>query len=289
MIDLTQTDKYKDDFDFCEKIIKKSSKSFYTAFSALPSEKARSIFAIYAFCREADDSIDEHNDIEELLTLEQNLTFFLKGKTPNAPIWRALEAVFFIFPMKEKAFCDMITGQKMDYSFTQPQSYEDLKSYCYYVAGTVGLMLMPILSENPKNQWEEQAIDLGIAMQITNILRDVGEDFQKDRIYLPVDLMQIHCYSKEDLSASIISENFIELWEDLAKRAEHLYDSFDTSLSYLSKDAKMPVLFASRLYKGILNSVRQNHYDCFTKRNYVNSVQQIKILNQARLDGKRLG
>lgn len=259
---------HQKDFDFCEDVIRRHSQSFYMAFSNLTREKAKCVYAIYAFCRLADDCIDERQDLEELIGLEEELDQFLHGLIPDKPVWRALSVVFELYDMDPWAFRAMLDGQKRDYRFHQPQTRNDLEAYCYLVAGSVGLMLMPVLSSKHR-EWRQQAIQLGIAMQLTNILRDVGEDYQKGRIYFPEETMERNQYTIQDLKNQCVNASFIMMWEELAKRAEYLYHSFEKALPLLDQDSIIPVLTASRLYQGILTAVRENSYDCFTKRAFV--------------------
>jgi len=144
-----ETAQLRADYKYCENVIKKYSKSFYYAFSQLPDEKAKAVYAVYAFCREADDVVDETQEQtkkqQKLQQLEEELNQFAKGNTPDDPKWRALRDVFQRFEMEVEPFYLQITGQKSDIRFQQPQSIEDLYEYSYHVAGSVGLMLLPIL------------------------------------------------------------------------------------------------------------------------------------------------
>lgn len=267
---------YTADFETCEKVIKKHSKSFYQAFSQLPKQKALSIFAIYSFCREADDSIDVFNDPARLNQLQLELNEFLLGNTPNRPFWRALVPVFMTYKMNEQAFYDMLIGQKKDIIFKQPQTQTELEEYSYFVAGAVGLMLLPILSNVP-NEIEIQAIKLGQAMQLTNILRDVGEDERNGRIYFPKEVMDFYGVSAEDLKQGTINDAFIDMWEFEAQRAEQLYQESLSMIEQLEADAQEALLLSLIFYRAILDAVRKNEYDCFTKRSYVKKHQQIRL------------
>lgn len=272
-------EKHKEDFAYCEKIIKKHSKSFYAAFSILPKEEAMSVYAIYAFCRKADDIVDEEADAESLLELQDQLERFEKGEEIDHPVWRALRVVFDSYEMDITPFYDMITGQKKDLSFKQPTIQEDLEEYSYYVAGTVGLMLLPLLTDKPKEA-KDDAIALGTAMQITNILRDVGEDLDNGRIYLPKEIMDKHGYTEEMLSNKELNENFISLWEYEAKIAENYYEQSLNLIDDLNQYAKKPLLLSLLYYKEILDAVRLNNYDCFTKRAVVGKRRKIEIFKQ---------
>ena len=225
----------EEDYRFCKKIIKEHSKSFYYAFSKLPKEQANAIYAIYAFCREADDAVDEaptrEDQLKRLDTLHDELCLFEEKKEKNTPIWRARRDVFNRYPMEIEPFYNQLHGQRQDIEFVQPDTLAELEMYSYYVAGSVGLMLLPVLTHSSSKELKSSGVSLGIAMQLTNILRDVGEDLTKiDRIYLPRKLMEKHGYSHDDLSNQKITPSFIQLWEEIAVRAEHLYDQFQENI-----------------------------------------------------------
>lgn len=275
------------DFDYCEAIIKEQSKSFYSAFSRLPREKALSVYAIYAFCRTADDSIDIYHDKNRLAQLKQELTEFQAGKVPDKPIWRALNVVFRTYPMDVVPFYEMLEGQEMDIDFQQPQTQKELEAYCYYVAGTVGMMLLPLLSKKA-DSIREQAKSLGTAMQLTNILRDVGEDYEADRIYFPTQEMAANQLTEIELARAKISSNFIALWEFEAQRAEELYEFSLTMLPVIDADCREPLLLALYLYRDILAVIRENDYECFTQRHYVPKERRLLLYYQVKKALKKL-
>ena len=277
----------KDYYRYCEEIIKKNSKSFYFAFSQLPEDKANAVFAIYTFCRRADDSVDENGSKvrqqEELERLNMELQLFEKGEEIQHPMWLALRDVFNRYNMSIEPFYEQLEGQRMDINFTEPMTLKELEKYSYYVAGTVGLMLLPVLAQGSSIDLTEQAISLGIAMQITNILRDIGEDYQiKNRIYIPQSLLASELYSADHLKNATINSSFIRIWESLAQHAEELYDNFFHSIFYFDEDSRFQVLLAAKVYRGILNAVRKNNYDCFHVKNYVSPIEMQKIHQAAR-------
>ncbi|MBG9989281.1 phytoene/squalene synthase family protein [Aerococcaceae bacterium DSM 111176] len=272
--------KHKADFTYCEKIIKKHSKTFYAAFSTLPDQEAMAVYAIYAFCRKADDIVDEEMNEAGLKKLHQQLELFEKGEEPDHPIWRALRVVFDTYKMDIAPFYDMITGQKMDLSFQQPETQKDLENYSYYVAGSVGLMMLPLLTDKPED-YQKHAIALGTAMQITNILRDIGEDLENGRVYLPKAMMEKYGYTFEMLESKTINTNFIDLWEYEAKQAEDYYQESLNLVYNMNKEAKKPLLLSILLYREILNAVRLNDYQCFNKRNAVSKRRKVELLRQA--------
>ncbi|WP_246945016.1 phytoene/squalene synthase family protein [Bacillus pinisoli] len=276
------TEQRQADFSYCENMIKKHSKSFYYAFSQLPSEKANAVYAIYAFCRTADECADgEHSAIEKtrmLRQLKKELDLFHEGAEVDKPLWRALRHVFDTYDMDINPFYDQLTGQSMDLAFISPNTMNELEKYSYYVAGTVGLMLLPIIASKASVDLRVAVINLGVAMQITNILRDIGEDYhEKNRIYLPQEELSYFHYSQNDLHNSLINENFINLWEKLAARAESLYEGFLVNIDMLDADSRVPVYLSAHIYRGILDAVRNNGYQCLTKRNYVTKEKMAQI------------
>jgi len=266
----------KEDYLFCENVIKKNSKSFYRAFSRLPKEKARDIYAIYGFCRVADDIVDVKNDRNELELFKSKWINFKSGNTPDEPVWRALRYTFGKYEMNYEAFDHMIEGQFSDFDFVQPKTREELEKYCYYVAGTVGLMVLPVLSKRHV-ELEENAIVLGKAMQITNILRDIGEDYDNGRIYLPESSMEKYNVTSYDIYSKKVSSSFIQMWEHEAKLAEKYYCRAMENISLYDKDSLFPLMLSVNFYKEILNEVRKNGYDCLTKRNYTGKTRKIMI------------
>ncbi|MEN8698218.1 phytoene/squalene synthase family protein [Bacillus infantis] len=270
------------DFDYCERIIKKHSKSFYYAFSQLPCEKANAVYAIYAFCRTADECADgkqsSKKKVQLLRQLKKELDLFKDHAELDKPLWRALRHVFNTYEMDIRPFYDQLTGQSMDLSFTTPNTMKELERYSYYVAGSVGLMLLPIIASKPASNLPSTVVSLGVAMQITNILRDVGEDYhEKKRIYLPGEEMSHFQYTQNDLHKGLINEHFIGLWEKLAARAEALYNEFLLSIELLDTDSRIPVYLSAHVYRGILDAVRNNGYQCLTRRNYVTKEKMSQI------------
>lgn len=270
------------DFKYCEAIIQKHSKSFYHAFSGLPTEKSHAVYAIYAFCRIADDSVDENSTSasrrQALTQLKDELDLFKENKEPNHPLWRALRHVFNTFDMTIEPFYDQLKGQEMDIQFSSPETLVDLEDYSYYVAGSVGLMLLPIIASEKHRHLKKAAIELGVAMQLTNILRDIGEDYDdKNRIYLPEEERSRFGYDENKLNEKIIDQSFIDLWEHLAKRAESLYDDFTDYLDQFDEDSQFPVAISANVYRSILDVVRENDYDCLSKRNFVDQERMEQI------------
>lgn len=220
---------------------------------------------------------------EALSELKKQLDLFKEGKTPDSPVWRALRDVFNRYDMSITPFYDQLKGQMMDYHFTQPQTLIDLEHYSYHVAGSVGLMLLPILATDHHEELTQTAISLGVAMQLTNILRDIGEDHRDiGRIYLPKQLMTKTGYTYSELESQTINKAFILLWEILAARSEELYNIVKQDLSQFDQDSRFPVLLSANIYQEILETVRKNRYDCFTTRNKTSLIKKLFLYQKTK-------
>ncbi|TDM12745.1 phytoene/squalene synthase family protein [Macrococcus lamae] len=273
------------DYEYCRNIIKQHSKSFYYAFKELPVDDANAVYAVYAFCRMADDIVDESESaamsISGLNQLKKDLSDFANGYEINHPMWRALRDVHSRYTLDLEMFNWQISGQEHDIMFKQPETLEDLKWYSTQVAGSVGRMLLPILSDNNSEQLKRDAEQLGVAMQITNILRDIGEDYSYHRrIYIPVEIMEKYgCIKAIEERQS--EPAFIEMWEYLAGYAEGIYDNFYSSINLYKKEGQLPLLLSAMVYRAILDEVRANNYNCLTDRNKVSTARKLMIRHQA--------
>lgn len=271
----------KKDYKYCEEIIKKESKSFYFAFSKLPKDKAKAVYAIYAFNRMVDDSVDEVNDesIKKQL-LAKHKKDLLHMEQVDEPIYRVLTDTFSRYRCIKDPYLEQMKGQEMDIHFEQPETMQELEKYSDYVAGSVGRMMLPIIAS--KNEDLESlhtaATDLGIAMQLTNILRDIGEDYrERQRIYLPKSLMKKYNYTVEDLAENKINDNFVQMWEHVAYRSEELYKVFFNSIDKFDKDSVKQIHKSAKVYREILEVIREKDYNCLIERHYVPKQRMLLI------------
>ena len=278
-------------YEVCREITADYAKTFYLATLLMPKDKQQAVWAIYAWCRRTDELVDgstaRFTTKETLERWEKQLESVFAGH-PQDDADVALVDTIERFPMDIQPFRDMIAGQFMDLSYNRYQTFEELKLYCYRVAGTVGLMSNGILGIGQKGDnapWDqdksfynpsEEAIALGIAMQLTNILRDVGEDAQRGRIYLPLEDLERFNYTEEDLLKGIVDERWRRLMRFQIQRARNYYDQAALGIRYLIPHSRWPVWSALMLYQGILGGIEKNHYDVFQKRAYV--PKAIKIL-----------
>lgn len=291
-----------------EEIMRKNASSFYAAFEKIEHEKFLDIAAVYAFCRYADDLADTELQskairLQLLNLLEEDVKSLYDCSSQSENYkkyawWPALENAIRIRQIPLEALLEQIDGQKSDINFKIIEDKDDLIRYCKKVAGTVGLMLAPMLKgEKADARYESICEDLGIAMQITNILRDIGEDLRnRNRIYIPQTLMKDYDVTRkelEDLSALPtvkqkwnsffqpdfkVSDKIVHLWEEMALLSEYYYDEFYKHLYMFSSDALFPVTAAAVFYQAILDEVRNNNYNCFTKRCYTSAKRKSDLL-----------
>ena len=281
-------------YEICRKETQKWAKTFYLGTLLLPLKKRKAIWAIYVWCRRTDeimDSVEASSKSQD--ELSDNLDAWEENTKNvfNGNIKSELDAVLLDtiekYPQNIQPYLDMIDGQRMDLNKFRYKDFEELKLYCYRVAGTVGLMtqnVMGIDSAYTSAPWSakpdpsEAAIALGIANQLTNILRDVGEDRQRGRIYLPQADIKKFNYSEEQLLKGEINNQWKALMNFQLTRARDWFKKSEDGIKWLSSDARWPVWTSLRLYRGILDSIERLDYDVFNNRPFVkNSVKAFDI------------
>ena len=274
------------DYFFTEQIIKKNSASFYAAFSKISDKhRRRGIFSVYAYCRYVDDLIDENNDLDQLLAYKSKLDDFVKGYPVGGFRWRTLKDTatrFYPLDYDYQPYYEMIEGQEFDAHPVRMETIDQLLQYCDLVAGSVGKMLLPILAPKATVDLKPFAIALGRAFQLTNILRDIGEDYRRDRVYLPKSLMNAYHYSLSDLQQSLINKSFIDVWEELATLAERYYQQALPMLIHFPEDSRWPLKGALLVYRAILEVIRHQQYTVMKKKHFVPDDQKMAILRQLK-------
>ncbi len=277
-------------FEACRRETAEWAKTFYFGTLLLPYEKRRAIWAIYVWCRRTDELMDspeaQARPVEELADRlnrwELKTRDLFKGHVHDeldAVMVDTLER----FPQSIQPYLDMIEGQRMDLTWTRYPRFDDLRLYCYRVAGTVGLMTQGVMgldqayssapwSDRPDTS--DAAVALGIANQLTNILRDVGEDRGRGRIYLPLEDLEHFGYSEDDLMAGRINQAWKDLMAFQLSRARVWFDRSEAGVRWLSRDARWPVWTSLRLYRGILDVIERHDYDVFNKRAYVGKLNK---------------
>lgn len=289
VIDEVHTPDLRQAYTYCREITREYAKTFYMATRFLPNQKQRSIFAIYALCRYVDDLVDEAEDLihdkqitpadtRELLgQWKDKLRRTYEGEQFNDPILLAFSDVLRQYHIPISLPFELMDGVCMDLTKNRYQNFEELYDYSYKVASVVGLMVSEVFGYS-KPEATSHAVSLGIGMQLTNILRDIGEDLQRDRIYLPEDELAQFGISEADLFAHKIDDKFIAFMEFQLRRAESYYEDADRGIPMLSADSRYPVGMARLNYSRILKRIRENEYQVFTRRAYLSTTEKLSML-----------
>jgi phytoene synthase len=299
----------KEAYKYCESVTKENAKSFYFANKFLPKNKQKAVYALYALCRNVDDEVDEAevNSPEEAIRavekwqkklnrvysgqwsvvggqMEENSALSTQHPLPfpqeSELVMLAWEDMLQTYDIPEEIPLDLMKGVLMDTHINRYETFEELYIYCYRVASTVGLMSSEILGYADKIALE-YAEALGIAMQLTNILRDIREDAEMDRIYLPQEDLRKFGVSEEQIFANKINENFVNLMKFQIKRAREYYEKGEKGIPLLEKDSRFCVLLASRLYGQILDEIEKQNYNIFEQRAFTSKGQ--KLLSVPRI------
>ena len=266
--------------DSAKEISKKSKSSFYYAFNLLPEDKRDAMNTVYAFCRKTDDIVDENSDSTDLKyeKLRKWRIEFEKSFSGHSEygLLNKLGTTISKFNIPLEPFFELIKGMEMDLQKDRYKSFEDLQVYCYRVASTVGLMCIEIFGY--KHQSTKQfAVDLGIALQMTNILRDIGKDAKNGRIYLPQEDLKRFSYSETEIMSLVYNNNFRDLMVYESARAKQYFNS---ATSHLDLDDKK-TMFAARamqhIYSKMLEKIIAVDYDVYNNDIKVSNIKKFGI------------
>jgi len=254
--------------DYCQEKAVRSRSSFYHSFRFLPEQKRRAITALYAFCREVDDVVDEclsEDEARAALDGWREEVNRLYHGTPQHPITLALHPLLSEFDLAEEHFLEIIDGMEMDLGEVRYETYTQLALYCYRVASVVGLMAAEIFGYQDRLTLK-YAHDLGMAFQLTNILRDVREDARRGRCYLPTEEMAAHGVSFDDLVKGHDHEGVKKLMAKQAVRAEHYYDKALSELPEVDRYAQLSGLIMAEIYRNVLRRIEALDYPVLQQR-----------------------
>jgi phytoene synthase len=246
--------------EYCQQKTARSGTSFYYSFLFLPPERRRAITALYAFCREVDDVVDEVSDPQlaraKLAWWRQEIGATFTG-TPQHPVARALQPVVSAYRLPEEHFQTVIDGMAMDLERSRYLDFAELERYCHCVAGVVGLMSAEIFGyANPATR--RYARDLGVAFQLTNIIRDVGEDAHRERIYLPQDELARHGVTAAALLRRESGDGFVALMTEQVARARRWYARALEALPPEDRRAQRPGLIMAAIYSALLDEIERD-------------------------------
>ncbi|RFP13570.1 MULTISPECIES: presqualene diphosphate synthase HpnD [unclassified Duganella] len=254
--------------DYCQQKTAQSGSSFYYSFLFLPPERRRAITALYAFCREVDDTVDECTDESiariKLSWWRKEIANMYEGQQTH-PVTQALHPHLTTYNLQQQHLQAIIDGMEMDLNQTRYLDYTALTKYCWHVASVVGILSASIFGAT-RPETLQYAEKLGHAFQLTNIIRDVGEDARKGRIYLPVNELQQFNVTAADLLNARHSENFEKLMAFQAARAQKVYDEAFALLPKEDRRAQRPGLMMSAIYRTLLTEVEADGYHVLSQR-----------------------
>lgn len=270
----------------CGEICEEYAKTFYLGTLLMTEERRRAIWAIYVWCRRTDELVDgpnaSHITPQALDRWERRLEDLFAGR-PYDMLDAALSDTITKFPIDIQPFKDMIDGMRTDLKKARYKNFDELYMYCYYVAGTVGLMSVPVMGIAPESKATAEsvygaALALGLANQLTNILRDVGEDATRGRIYLPQDELAEAGLSDEDIFKGVVTDKWRKFMKRQIKRARMFFEEAERGVTELRKESRWPVWASLLLYRQILDEIEANDYNNFTKRAYVGKAKKVLAL-----------
>jgi len=307
---MNAADELETAYEYCESVTKFHAKSFYFAAKFLPKHKQKAVYPIYAFCRHIDDEIDEigaGNETDAILTVgkwkekieeifegkqqkekNESETKAQSSKTKNQNlILTAWQDLLKNYKIPQNLPLELMEGVLMDTRIKRYETFDELYIYCYRVASTVGLMSSEILGYSDKIALE-YAEALGIAMQLTNILRDVKEDAAMGRIYLPQEDLRKFGIAEEQIFAGKFDDKFARMVKFQIERAGNYYAKGEKGIAFLEKDSRFTVLLASRIYSKILDEIEKQNYNVFNRRAHTSKRQKFLAIPKIWLTARKL-
>jgi len=266
-----------DPHQYCQDRAAASGSSFYYSFLFLPPERRRAITALYAFCREVDDVVDECQDpsiAQSKLDWWRSEVVAIGDGRPAHPVSQALAEVGRDYDLPAEQLLEIIDGMEMDLQQARYADFRGLQLYCYRVASVVGLLSAGIFGYTDR-QTLKYAHDLGMAFQLTNIIRDVGEDARRGRIYLPVDELQQFGVPARDLFEARHTPAFVQLMEFQYQRAESFYDKAFAQLPAADRKSQRPGLVMAAIYRTLLAEIRADGFQVLDRRTSLTPLRKI--------------
>jgi phytoene synthase len=254
--------------EYCQDKAAKSGSSFYYSFMFLPKAKREAITALYAFCREVDDVVDECKEASVAsikLAWWRNEIHGLYLGNPQHPVTKALVEAINTYHLDQEHFIEIIDGMEMDLDQNRYADFKQLQLYCYRVASVVGLLSVQIFGFTNRKTLK-YAHDLGMAFQLTNIIRDVGEDARRNRIYLPMDELAKFGVKESDILHGHLSENLQKLLDFQIERAESFYDRALKALPTEDKKQQRTGLIMAAIYRTLLNEIADDGFHVLQHR-----------------------
>ena len=255
-------------YEHCRRITREAAGNFHYAFVTLPRRRRRAMYAAYAYCRLCDDLSDDDLSIDDKTRRIQGIDGLLeqaRAGNPDGPVFEALAHAAAEYDIPYEDLMEVARGVEMDLTISRYETFEDLKTYCYRVASVVGLICIQIMGYRDQRA-REYAIDLGLAMQLTNILRDIREDAERGRIYIPQEDLRRFGYSEEDLLAGTVNDQFRSLMEFEVARAREYFERGKRLLKLLPVRTRAFPAVLGGLYGRVLDRIEARNYNVFEGR-----------------------
>jgi phytoene synthase len=277
-----------DAYEHCRTITRAAARNFYYGFVLLPAPRRGGIYASYAFSRRADDAVDEDGPLDEkfaaVAELRRELDSVYDGTPdPEDAVLVAMADTVSRYDIPRAHFDALLDGVEMDLTRHRYASFDDLKVYCDRVAGAVGLISLHLFACKDPDA-PEHAGDMGVGMQVVNIMRDVAEDAARDRIYLPQDEMAAYGVTDDDILSGRATDGVRSLLRDQAARARDYFASGDELLPMLDRRARACVAMLGGLYEAILDEIESRDFDVFGGRVSLSTPRKLALLGQKTFD-----
>ena len=278
-------------YEHCEFVAKTQARNFYFSFLTLPPDRKAAMCAIYAFMRYSDDVSDEaaadRTKADEMRAWRAALDRALSGDYGDNQILPAFHDTVQKYRIPGHYFHELIDGTEMDLVKNRYETFEELHQYCYRVASIVGFVCIHVWGFDPaEGRAIQYAEDCGLAFQLTNILRDVKEDAERDRIYLPQEDLRRFRVSEDDLKQGVLNSNFRALMEFEVERAKYYYQRAANLMPLVHRTGRPTLTIMMKIYRGILDSIERNQYDVHSRRARVSTPRKLSIVAGAWLKSR---
>ena len=268
----------------CAEITRRHARTFYFGSRFLDASRRAAVWAVYAACRRGDDVVDEpgwgtaEDRRDGLEGWWRDVQAAYAGNPRDDPVWSALAWAVAAYPVPLQAFEELYLGFRMDLNGATPANLADLELYCRRVGGVIGFMVAPICGYRGGEETLARALRLGQAMQLTNILRDVGEDLALNRVYLPGDYLARHDVRRATLERGEVTPEYRALLRELAALARGWYGEARPGIAHLEGPARVAIAVAAQAYEGILDELERNNYDNLSRRAFVTSRRKVALV-----------
>jgi len=268
---------------WCKAYTKDRAKNFYYAFAILPPAKRHAIYAAYSFSGLVDDIADELDDRAEqtrqMADARERMHACAAGER-DGPLFTALGSMFDEFRVPAEFFDSLVDGVEMDFTINRYATWPDLREYCYHVASMVGLICTAVFGVRPHPQAREFAVDMGIGLQIVNIMRDVKEDAARGRVYFAAEDLAAHGLTADDILACRYDERFASLMKDYGTRAREHFANGRRLLPLLDLRSRMCVNVLQGVYFDLLQRIEKREYDVLTERVSLGTAEKLALIGR---------